>query len=113
MLRKLYMLGPAWAGWGFWEGRALDDICAELTHVDASHWRDEGGGSEQCEALIERKVIAFSIGVAAVFVMAATIAVCTHSLSYCFTVRPMLNRIDAVLRSVPWANNPGMDQKKK
>ena len=94
-LRILYFNGPAWSGWGFWEGRPPDDICAELTHVDARHWRDDHpAGPDACADLLDRKFSAFAIGVAAAVMAATAIAACTQSIAYCFTVRPLLKRVD-------------------
>ena len=96
-LRLLYLRGPAWSGWGFWEGRPPDDICAELTHVDARHWRDDLSGPAACDDLVDRKFQAFAIGIAAVMAMTMTIAVCAQTIHYCCTVRPLLNHVDSIV----------------
>jgi hypothetical protein len=38
-LADLYFRGPSLGGYGFWTGKPLDRICAELTDVPAAHWR--------------------------------------------------------------------------
>ena len=96
-LRLLYLRGPAWSGWGFWEGRPPDDICADLTHVDARHWRDDLGGPAACAALVDRKFSAFVIGIAAIAAVATTLAVCAQTIHYYCTMRPLLNRVDRIV----------------
>lgn len=62
-LRFLYFRGPVWGGYGFWEGKPPEDICAEITSVGAHHWRT---WSDECRDLLERKLMAFEIGIASV-----------------------------------------------
>lgn len=97
-LRSLYLRGPAWSGWGFWEGRPPGDICSEMTHLPADHFLHNSAGSEQCDALIDRKFTAFCLGTAYVMGTLLMVAVCTQSVSYVITVRPLLTRLDRLLR---------------
>lgn len=92
-LRLLYFDGPAWSGWGFWEGRAPDDVCAELTHVDGSHWRGTEQGRMACTDLLERKFAAFVVGVAAVACVALAAQACSHFLTYHSTTKPLAEAI--------------------
>lgn len=62
-LRHLYFGGPSLGGWGFWEGLGGPEMCSGLTGVPAKHW--EGPGVTECDALLERKFVAFGIGVGA------------------------------------------------
>lgn len=51
-LRYLYDFGPAFGGWGFWEGRPPEDACAEITGVSASFWAQQ---QAPCFELLDRK----------------------------------------------------------
>ncbi len=97
-LRWLYLQGPALGGWGFWEGRPPGDICAELTHLPAEHFLNEPEGAAQCGSLVERKFVAFCLGATAVSGTALMVAVCSQSVTYMMTVRPLLTRLDGLLR---------------
>lgn len=37
-LARLYLWGPHLNGWGFWAGKALHDICAQMTHMPSDFW---------------------------------------------------------------------------
>lgn len=37
-LSRLYLFGPNLKGFGFWEGKEAQDICAELTGVSSNFW---------------------------------------------------------------------------
>lgn len=62
-LRSLYFDGPAWAGWGFWNGAEAPDVCAALTGVGSGVWRRD---PDTCSALLDRQFTAFVVGAAAV-----------------------------------------------
>lgn len=57
-LEKLYLYGPTFRGWGFWGGRKWDDICSELTQVDAEFWHNN---KKECANLIERHFFQFVV----------------------------------------------------
>ena len=42
-LGDLYLRGPSINGYGFWSGKNMEDICAELTNVNASFWQINSG----------------------------------------------------------------------
>jgi hypothetical protein len=71
-------------------------MCAALTHVDAHHWASPEGQT-MCDDLLERKFTAFVVGVSAVLGTALFVAVTTQSISYCFTIRPILKRLDEAI----------------
>lgn len=52
-VKKLYLLGPSFAGLGFWKGSQMSDICADLTSVPSTHWAKH---PEECEEMIDRNV---------------------------------------------------------
>jgi hypothetical protein len=60
-LHTLYFYGTGNDAWGFWAGRSQHDICAQLTHVDATHWMQQ---PEACAALCERSFTSFATTVA-------------------------------------------------
>jgi len=60
-LRSLYMNGPSFHEYGFWEGRTKQDICAQLVPaLPADVWPMF---ETVCDDLIERKYQAFQTGV--------------------------------------------------
>lgn len=73
-LRTLYLNGPQVFGYGGWEGIVFEDICAQLTHVPASVWRQE---FYNCEQLVERKF--------------QTLLVTVSLLSYCLLLYKILS----------------------
>ena len=59
-VKRLYLLGPSVAGFGFWKGAATTDICAELTSVSATHWIKN---KQECDELIDRNVMAIVVAI--------------------------------------------------
>lgn len=57
-LRELYLAGPQYKGFGFWEGAPPSDICAQLTQVPAAHWEANAGA---CAQLIDNKLYGFAL----------------------------------------------------
>jgi hypothetical protein len=57
-LERLYMHGPALSGWGFWEGKRIEDVCAELTRVPADRWELM---RSECEDLVRRQFKSFYV----------------------------------------------------
>ena len=60
-LRILYFNGPSLAGLGFWEGRSGEDICSQLTNVDASFWIFGDDRKQACLDIIDRKFYGFAV----------------------------------------------------
>lgn len=59
-LRTLYMNGPSFREYGFWEGRNATHICAQLVHeLEPEAWNEEISLQRRCDRLIERKFNAF------------------------------------------------------
>lgn len=55
-LFHLYLNGPRFSGWGFWGGLAQEDICCEISHVEARFW---AAHPTECEYLIMRRFDSF------------------------------------------------------
>ena len=55
-LRHLYLNGPSFSGYGFWEGLPREEICSRLTMVEARYWYGTPEQEHACSQLIERKV---------------------------------------------------------
>lgn len=96
-LRTLYFKGPSWGHWGFWEGRGPDDVCAELTRVEATHWNTELG-QMACQDLLERKFSAFAIGTISMCLVALTFSLCSHWLTYHSTTKPIARAISKEIK---------------
>lgn len=50
-LERLYLFGPTLCGYGFWGGRAREDICASLSNTPSAFWAQHAG---ECDDLIAR-----------------------------------------------------------
>lgn len=50
-LAQLYLFGPTYLG--FWGGRRPDEICSQLTGIDANHWNRDGRNLDDCLLHIE------------------------------------------------------------
>lgn len=57
-LADLYFRGPSFGGFGFWTGKPLDRICAELTDVPEAHWQ---ANQDACVELVTRHFDGFVI----------------------------------------------------
>ena len=57
-LRHLYLHGPRWGQYGFWQGASESDICADLTGVDATFWILH---SDECTRRIDRQFGAITV----------------------------------------------------
>lgn len=73
-LAQLYLDGPT--ALGFWGGRPMQDICAHLTHTDASFWLASDRNVQECQAHVERHFNSWVllVGTAGYFSVAAAIA---------------------------------------
>jgi hypothetical protein len=87
-LRLLYRFGPDLHGFGFWNGQALSDICAQLSQVPASFW---ARNAAECQALYERHEFAFLISVYFFLYMLGLIymiMILSFLIFYCCCIRP-------------------------
>jgi hypothetical protein len=94
-LDTLYMHGPSLSGWGFWEGKRVEDICAEITNVPAATWELM---RLECESMVQRRFQSFYVGVA--FIMYALLAY--HAVCYVWfrytVMNPILHNVRMILR---------------
>ena len=51
-LAQLYLFGPTYLG--FWGGRQPDEICSQLTGINADHWNRDDRNLEDCLVHIEK-----------------------------------------------------------
>lgn len=67
-LLKLYIYGPRWGQWGFWNGAPYYDICAYQTNTPSPFWKDH---SQECWNIIEKQfqgfLLAFEVSLYLVF----------------------------------------------
>ncbi len=109
-LEALYRKGPRLVY--LWEGLSEDNICYELTNVDALFWSSSVDSMVACEQLIRRKFEAFVVAVyGLLFVYVAYTLFCIKLYDYIFITR--LNAIrglssnpeavghDELLRRIP------------
>ncbi|CAM9114663.1 unnamed protein product [Ectocarpus sp. 12 AP-2014] len=85
-LETLYRKGPRVLY--FWEGLNQENICYELTNIDALFWSSSVDSVSACEELISRKFEAFVISVYGVLlVYAAYTLFCIKVYEYVFVSR--------------------------
>lgn len=63
-LRYLYLNGPSFFGFGFWNGANTDHICSEMTKVNDGFWTLH---PNECNDLINQRVQSFMIMIAILF----------------------------------------------
>lgn len=82
-LKQLYLHGPCFFNFGFWQGRQESQICAEISgpHVSESFWLIN---SLECQELIERRVNSFIVNIKLILYM-YTLLCLFHTLMSCFT----------------------------
>lgn len=59
-LARLYINGPSWGSFGFWNGQSLSDICAQKTSLDATFWQ---ANPMECAQIISKNFYAMVISV--------------------------------------------------
>jgi hypothetical protein len=83
-LEQLYIHGPNIFGVGFWQGRELSAICAEISgpHVTQSFW---AANPYDCEQMIGKRVDTFIVNVK-LFLYAYIILRLFHAMVGCLTI---------------------------
>lgn len=90
-LRTLYRKGPRIVY--LWEGLSEENICYELTNIDALFWSSSEESMAACEELIRRKFEAFVVSVYGLLLMyLAYTFFCIKFYEYVF-----VSRLDALL----------------
>lgn len=91
-LAIFYLYGPRYGNWGMWGGVSPSDICAQLTHVDATHWIEH---PQICNELIRKRFYSFLLLVYAIlyagiilWLLYFVTRVCTWMLWRCIWGRP-------------------------
>lgn len=83
----LYLNGPSFNGYGFYEGKSAEIICFELTQVPSTHWNEN---PVECQDLIQRKTYAFLIFI--YFALYVIFLSLTLSIIYAQCIRRVLTR---------------------
>jgi hypothetical protein len=94
-LERLYMLGPALSGWGFWAGKRLEDICSELTKVPAATWELM---RHECEALVRRQFESFYVAVTFCLYALLTFQAVSYVWFRYTVMNPLLHNVRMLLR---------------
>jgi len=90
-LTWVYMRGPSLLG--FWESQSEADICAALSHADASFWLSSPANADMCSELIRRKSDAFVVGTVFVGLSWLLIVFVGASLCRVVVVEPIVSAI--------------------
>lgn len=92
-LQMLYFSGPALHGYGFWEGKAPADACAELTHTPSHFWVVNSG---ECIALLNRHFDGFYVGFIVLVYCVAVYTLLTHVWFRIMIMRPALRELKQI-----------------
>lgn len=92
-LQMLYFSGPALHGYGFWEGKAPADACAELTHTPSHFWVANSG---ECIALLNRHFDGFYVGFIVFLYCLALYTLLTHVWFRIMIMRPALRELKQI-----------------
>jgi hypothetical protein len=94
-LHELYFHGPLLHGWGFWGGNAPETVCASmLPGSHASFWLQH---LHDCDALLQQRFHAFSVGVHFVVYTLILFKLLQGILFHCLVIQPALSRIECLL----------------
>jgi len=58
----VYLNGPSFFGYGFWNRKNYENICQEITHVDQSHWISNEENYQVCVNKINQHFLDFLSG---------------------------------------------------
>jgi hypothetical protein len=105
-LEILYRRGPSIAGYGWWEGASDEDICSQLTGVNAEFWRTGPASSAMCHELIGRKCDAFIIGTLGVVAVGTLGLLVAASFCRCVLVDPLVGAFSHRPRAAHAAATP-------
>lgn len=98
-LKDLYLRGPCFNGifgiFGFWSGKNQEDICAELTNVNASFWQVQ---AEACGELIAKRVDAFILGIFWMLFIFLIVKISNMIWYKYFIIEPILSKIECFLQ---------------
>ena len=94
-LRALYFRGPAILQWGFWQGTAPHDICAQLTSISASSWVADQAHKKECLSLLDKKFDTFLVGTSVAVYSWTLFSAISHIWMRLFVVGPVIHAIRA------------------
>jgi hypothetical protein len=60
-LQTLYLNGPNFGHFGFWNGKSNSDICSQLTNVPSFSWESSYVLQNECSVLIKKNFNSFYI----------------------------------------------------
>jgi hypothetical protein len=81
-LARLYIWGPSWGTLGFWGGKPMHDICAQLTSLSSDFWLKH---PEQCVEVVSKTFYSLIILVETVVYVVFLLWVCKKMLNICRT----------------------------
>jgi hypothetical protein len=93
-LKMLYLKGPNFSGFGFWEGKDPAGICSQLSNVPASFWVSN---KQECEGMIERKLESIVVLVLMSVYMGTVSAFVLYFGAWLFVVRPLRNELRRII----------------
>lgn len=73
-MARLYIYGPSVGGYGFWEGREPNEICAIMTGNSAEFWK---GNLDECERMIDRRFYSWLVAFEVITYMIITYKCCS------------------------------------
>lgn len=92
-MMTLYLNGPCIHGFGFWEGKAVSDICAAIAQsTSASFWNDN---TTTCLEIISKRFLSYYLLWKAACIILVLIITMQKVLYYITVTRPLLAIIEA------------------
>ena len=96
-LRTLYFHGPSLGNFGFWGGKAREDICSQLTLMPAKTWTKGFDMEEECELLLQKKFNSFYISILFIFYVYFSYSLLSYMYVRYFFWKPFLKDIHELL----------------
>lgn len=93
-VRSLYLKGPSFSGFGFWEGRDIAGICSYFSNVPASFWLTH---IVECTEMIDKKLNAFIVSVCVGSYVLLVFGGIFYFGAWLFLIRPITNEIRKIL----------------
>lgn len=66
-LQTLYLKGPSYGNFGFWNGKSSSDICSQITNVPSSLWESSQLLQNECKDLIQKNFNSFYVTIISIF----------------------------------------------
>ena len=98
-LQILYLKGPSFGSFGFWNGKSYADICSQLTNVPSSTWESSYVLQDECKNLIEKNFNSFYISLLSIYYFYIMYALYNYYWYRYFYWKPFLKDIQILVEN--------------